>query len=185
MVRHPEAFREATPEEREAVQHWKRACGEPLDHLELAEELVDRMGEEHGWRSSEALEAALLLGRLELPDESSWFVGKVAEAVLDLYAQLAERPDEPEHPEVRDAVRRLGDLEELDRPDPESPEDLAGGSMPSVGSGEPEGEVGPSWESPGSSEGTTDEPEVAASRSGTEEPREDTDRPWYRRWFGG
>ena len=124
-VRHPEAFREATPVEREAMQHWKRACKEPLDHLELAEELVDRMGEAHGWRSREALEAALLLERLELPDESSWFVEKMAEAVLNLYAELDEHPDKPEHPEVRGAVYRLGRLEELDRSDPESLEDSA------------------------------------------------------------
>ena len=184
-VRHPEAFREATPAEREAMQHWRRACGEPLDHLELAEELVDRMGEEHGWRSPEALEAALILERLELPDEGSWFVGRAAVAVLDLYAELDEHPDEPEHAEVRGAVRRLGRLEGLDRPDPESPEGPAGGSVPSEGSGEPEGEAGPSREPPGASEGAAEEPEVAAARSGTENTWEETDRPWYRRLFGG
>ena len=183
-VRHPEAFREATPAEREAMRHWRRACGEPLDHLELAEELVDRMGEDHGWRSPEALEATLLLQRLELPDEGSWFVGRVAEAVLDLYAELDEHPDEPEHPEVRGAVRRLGNLEGLDRPDPESPEDPAGGSVPSEGSGDPDGEAEPSRELPGASEGAADEPEVETSRPGTGDLREGTDGPWYRRWFG-
>jgi hypothetical protein len=184
-VRHPEAFRGATPAEREALQHWRRACSEPLDHLELAEELVDRMGEAHGWRSPEALEAALLLERLELPDEGSWFVGKVAEALLNLYAELDEHPDEPEHLDVRDAVRRLGRLEELDRPDPESPGDSAGGSAPSEERGDREGEVGPSREPPGASEGAADEPEeVAAARSTTGDPREGTDRPWYKRLFG-
>ena len=183
-VRHPEAFREATPAEREALQHWRRACSEPLDHLELAEELVDRMGEAHGWRSPEALEAALLLERLELPDESSWFVGKMAEAVLNLYAELDEHPDEPEHPEVRGAVRRLGSLEELDRPDPESPEDSAEGSVPSGKWGDQEGEAGPSQEPPGASESVADELEVATARSTTGDPREGADRPWYRRWFG-
>ena len=34
------------------------------------------MGEAHGWRSLEALETALLLKRLELPNESPWSVGK-------------------------------------------------------------------------------------------------------------
>jgi hypothetical protein len=183
-VRHPEAFREATPAEREALQHWRRACNEPLDHLELAEELVDRMGEAHGWRSPEALEAALLLERLELPDESSWFVGKMAEAVLNLYAELDEHPDEPEHPEVRGAVRRVGSLEELDRIDPESPEDSAEGSVPSGKWGDQEGEAGPSQEPPGASESVADELEVAAARSNTGDPREGADRPWYRRWFG-
>jgi len=50
-VLHPEAFREATPQELEALEHWRQLCGEPLDHLELAEELVDRVGEARGWRS--------------------------------------------------------------------------------------------------------------------------------------
>ena len=184
-VRHPEAFREATPAEREALQHWRRACSEPLDHLELAEELVDRVAEAHGWRSPEDLKAALLLERLELPDESSWFVGKMAEAVLNFYAELDEHPDEPEHPEVRDAVRRLGSLEELDRLDPESPEDSAEGSVPSEGLGDQEGEAGPSQEPPGASEGAAGEPEeVAAARSTTGDSQESTDRPWYRKWFG-
>ena len=114
-VRYPKAFREATPEEREALEHWRKLCGEPLDNLELAEELLDRMGEAHGWRSREAIHAALLLKRLELPDESSWFVGKTASAVLSLYAVLDEHPDEPDHPKVRDAVRRLQRLKEIDR----------------------------------------------------------------------
>lgn len=183
-VSHPEAFREATPAEREALQHWRRVCSEPLDHLELAEELVDRMGEAHGWRSREAQEAALLLERLELPDESSWFVGKMAEAVLNLYAELDEHPDEPEHPEVRGAVRRLGRLEELDRLDPESPEDSEEDGVPSEGWEDPKGEAGPSQEPPGASEGVADEPEVAAARTNTGDAQEGTDRPWYRRWFG-
>jgi hypothetical protein len=114
-VRHPEAFREATPGEWEALEHWRKLCGEPLDHLELAEELLDRMGEAHGWSSREAIHAALLLKRLELPDESSWFVGKMADAVLNLYAVLDEHPGEPEHPKVRGAVRRLERLKEIDR----------------------------------------------------------------------
>ena len=183
-VRHPEAFREATPVEREALQHWTRVCSEPLDHLELAEELVDRMGEAHGWPSREALDAALLLERLELPDESSRFVGKMAEAVLNLYAELAEHPDEPEHPKVRGAVRRLGRLEELDRLDSESPEDSAEDSVPSEEWEDPEGEAGPSQEPPGASESAVDEPQVAATRFSTGDPQEDTDQPWWKRWFG-
>jgi hypothetical protein len=118
-VRYPEAFRQATPEEQEALEHWRKLCDEPLDHLELAEELLDRMGEAHGWRSHEAVKAALLLKRLELPEDSSWYVGKMAEAVLNFYAVLQEHPDEGRHPKVRGAVRRLERLEEMDRIDPE------------------------------------------------------------------
>jgi hypothetical protein len=114
-VRHPEAFRETTPREREALEHWRKLCGEPLDHLELAEELLDRMGEAYGWRSHEAVKAALLVKRLEMPDESPWFVGKIAEAVLNFYAVLEEHPGEGRHPKVRGAVRRLERLKEMDR----------------------------------------------------------------------
>ncbi len=96
-VRHPEAFREATPREREALEHWRKLCGEPLDHLELAEELLDRMGEAYGWRSDEAVKAAILLKRLEMPDEGPWFVGKMAEAVLNFYSVLEEHPGEGRH----------------------------------------------------------------------------------------
>src|SRR5918992_6098401 len=110
-VRNPEAFREATPEELEALEHWKQLYGEPLDHLELAEELLDRVGEAHGWRSPEALQTALLLKRLELPNESPWFVGKMAGAVVVLYAEMEEhgvgRGGAAFHPHVRGAVRRL------------------------------------------------------------------------------
>lgn len=125
-VRNPEAFREATPEELEALEHWRQLCGEPLDHLELAEELLDRVGEAHGWRSPESLETALLLKRLELPSESSWFVGKMAEAVVVLYAEMEEhgvgRGGASLHPHVRGAVRRLERLKEMDRlvPEPEA-----------------------------------------------------------------
>jgi hypothetical protein len=73
------------------------------------------MGQAHGWRSREAAEVALLLERLEMPEESSWFVGKMAEAVLNFYAELTEHPREPDHPKVRAAVRRLKRLKEMDR----------------------------------------------------------------------
>jgi hypothetical protein len=120
----PEAFREATPEELEALEHWRQLYGEPLDHLELAEELLDRVGETHGWRSPEALETALLLKRLELPNESPWFVGKTAEAVVVLYAEMEEhgvgRSGASLHPHLRAAVRRLERLKEMDRLAPET-----------------------------------------------------------------
>jgi hypothetical protein len=122
-VRHPEAFREATPEELEALEHWKQLYGEPLDHLELAEELLDRVGEARGWRSPEALDTALLLKRLELPNGSPWLVGKMAEAVVVLYAEMDEhgvgRGEASLHPHVRGAVRRLERLMEMDRFAPE------------------------------------------------------------------
>jgi hypothetical protein len=127
-VCHPEAFREATPEELEALEHWKQLYDEPLDHLELAEELLDRVGEARGWRSPECLETALLLKRLELPNESPWFVGKMAEAVVVLYAEMeehgVERGGASLHPHVRGAVRRLERLKEMDRlaPEPEAVE---------------------------------------------------------------
>jgi hypothetical protein len=123
-VCHPEAFREAPPEEREALEHWRQLYGEPLDHLELAEELLDRVGAARGWRSPESLETAQLLKRLESPDESPWFVGKTAEAIVALYAEMEEhgvgRRGASMHPHVRGAVRRLERLKEMDRTAPES-----------------------------------------------------------------
>jgi hypothetical protein len=113
-VRCPEAFRASPPHESEAMERWRQLCGEPLDHPEAAEELLDRTGEAHGWYSHEAVQAALLLARLELPEASPWFVGKRAEAILTLYAELEEHRDEPQrHPDVRGAVRRLERLEEM------------------------------------------------------------------------
>jgi len=112
-VRYPEAFWQATPGELEALEHWRKLCGEPLDHLELAEELLDRMGEAHGWRSPEAMDAALFLQRLERPNRSPWFVARMAEAVLNFYAELGQHPGEPRHPRVRGAIRRLERLDQL------------------------------------------------------------------------
>ena len=112
-VRYPEAFWQATPEELEALEHWRTLCGEPLDHLELAEELLDRMGEAHGWRSPEAIDAAQFLQRLTRHDRSPWFVAKMAEAVLNFYAELGQHPGEPRHPRVRGAVRRVERLDEM------------------------------------------------------------------------
>jgi hypothetical protein len=112
-VRYPEAFWQATPEELEALERWRTLCGEPLDHLELAEELLDRMGEAHGWRSPEAIDAAQFLQRLTRHDSSPWFVAKMAEAVLNFYAELGQHPGEPRHPRVRGAVRRLQRLDKM------------------------------------------------------------------------
>ena len=123
-VRNPEAFREASLEETEALEHWREVCGKPLDHLELAEELLDRVGERRGWRSPQALEVALLLKGLELLGESPWFVRKTAEAVVALYAEMDEHcaggGETSLHPHVRASVRRLERLEEIDRVAPES-----------------------------------------------------------------
>jgi hypothetical protein len=118
-VRHPEVYQEATLEEWAALERWRELCGEPLDHLDAAEELLDRMGDAYGWRSFEAVEAALFLQRLARPDASPWFVGKRAEAVVNFYAELEEHRDEPRHADVRGAVRRLDRLNEFGRDDPE------------------------------------------------------------------
>ena len=112
-VRHPEVYQEAAPEEWGALERWRDLCGEPLDHLDAAEELLDRMGDAHGWRSPEAVEAAVLLQRMQLPEASPWFVGKRAEAVVNFYAELDEHRAEPRHADVRGAVRRLERLDEL------------------------------------------------------------------------
>jgi hypothetical protein len=112
-VRHPEVYQQATAEEWGALERWRHLCGEPLDHLDAAEELLDRMGDAHGWRSPETVEAALLLQRMQLPDASPWFVGKRTEAVVNFYAELDEHRDEPRHADVRGAVRRLERLDEL------------------------------------------------------------------------
>ena len=112
-VRHPEVYREATAEEWAALERWIELCGEPLDHLDAAEELLDRMGDAHGWRSPETIEAAMLLQRMQLPDASPWFVAKRAEAVVSFYAEMDEHRDEPRHADVRGAIRRLERLEEF------------------------------------------------------------------------
>ena len=113
-VRRPEVYQQASPEEWRALERWMELCGEPLDHLEAAEELLDRAGEAYGWGSPEALEAAVLLERLELPDASPWLVWKTAEAVVSFYAELEEHRDEPHHPELRAAVRRMERLKEIE-----------------------------------------------------------------------
>jgi hypothetical protein len=48
-VRHPEVYQEASPEEWQALERWKKLCSELLDHVEAAEELLDRMGDSYGW----------------------------------------------------------------------------------------------------------------------------------------
>jgi hypothetical protein len=133
-VRYPEAFWQATPGELEALEHWRTLCGEPLDHLELAEELLDRMGEAYGWHSPEATDAAQLLQRLARPNGSPWFVAKMAEAVLNFYAELEQHSGEPRHPRVRGAVRRLERLDAMGLLDlaeqPEDPGAAAEGAPP-------------------------------------------------------
>jgi hypothetical protein len=113
-VRNPEVYRHASRDELEALERWAELCGEPLDHLEAAEELLDRMGDAYGWRSREAFDAALLRERLELPGASSWLVEKTAEAVLRFYAELEEHGDQPRHPGLKGAVRRLERLREIE-----------------------------------------------------------------------
>ena len=112
-VRNPEIYRHASREELAAVERWTELCGEPLDHLEAAEELLDRMGEAYGWRSREAFDAALLRERLELPGASPWLVEKTAEAVVRFYAEFEQHGDQLHHPAIRGAVRRLDRLREI------------------------------------------------------------------------
>jgi hypothetical protein len=188
-VRSPSVFREAPPEELRALERWRTVCGEPLDHLEAAEELLDRMGELHGWRSPEALNAALLLKRLELPDESPWFVGKMAEAVVSFYAALEQHRNAPQHPRVRGAIRRMERLMEMERIAPgrsSASEEEAGrtedleASSESPGGPQSAGEGQESAEQPRSSTGGAQE---ATERPFTEEEPEP--RSWWRRMFGG
>ena len=182
-VRNPEAFREATPEELEALEHWKQLYGEPLDHLELAEELLDRVGEAHGWSSPEALDTALLLERLELPNESTWYVGKMAEAVVVLYAEMEEhgvgRGGASLHPHVRGAVRRLERLKEMDRlaPEPQAPleeQDQTEAVEAPQGS--------EAQESPKSRSDTEDSQGAPEHPRAEEEPQRR--RSWWREYFG-
>jgi hypothetical protein len=112
-VRNPEVYRHASREELEALERWMELCGQTLDHLEAAEELLDRMGDAYGWRSPEATDAALLRERLELPGASPWLVEKTAEAVVRFYAELEEHGDQPSYPDLRGAVRRLERLKEI------------------------------------------------------------------------
>ena len=177
-VLRPEVFRSPTPEESEALKRWRELHGEPLDHLEAAEELLDRVGEAHGWHSREAVQAALLLTRLELPDASPWFVGKRAETVLNLYAELEEHRDEPQHPHVRGAVRHLERLKKMNHhaPGPAS-------STPESFEDEYPGRSRRPSYSPQSAAGPRlPEPDVRPAAQETPVERRET---WWRRWFGG
>src|SRR5215208_6063417 len=100
---HPESWRHWSTGGHSAASHsiiwnWPRSC---------------LIGEAHGWRSTEAIDAALFLQRLASPDRSPWFVAKMAKAVLNFYAELEQHPGEPRHPRVRGAVRRLERLDEM------------------------------------------------------------------------
>ena len=182
-VRHPDAFREATPEELEALEHWKQLCGEPLDHLELAEELLDRVGEVRGWRSPKALETARFLKRLESPDESPWFVGKMAEAVVVLYAERGEhgvgRGGASLHPHVRGAVRRRKRLKEMDRTAPE-PESAPEGQDRTEAVEAPR--RSDEQEGPGPRSNTEDSHGAPEDPPAEEPPRRR--RSWWREYFG-
>src|SRR5215204_3757575 len=176
-VCHPEAFREAPPEELEALEHWRKLCGEPLDYLELAEELLDRVGEARGWRSPESLETAQLLKRLESPDESPWYVGKTAEAIVALYAEMEEhgvvRRGASMHPHVRGAVRRLERLKEMVRPAPEPP-----GSAPER-KDRTEAMCSPQKAGEEQPERTESRPAIGDGHQGSE--GQEQPRPWWRR----
>jgi hypothetical protein len=177
-VRRPEVFRSPLPEESEALERWRQLCGEPLDHLEAADELLDRLGEAHGWCSRETVQAALLLTRLELPDASPWFVGKRAETLLNLYAELEEHRDEPQHPHVRGAVRHLERLKEMGRRAPElesAPESFEDDYL---------GALRKLSDSPQSAP-LPHPPAPESPRPATQETSGGRGTPWWRRIFGG
>jgi len=184
-VLHPETFREATPQELEALEHWRQLCGEPLDHLELAEELVDRVGEARGWRSPESFETALLLKRLESPDESPWFLGKTAEAIVALYAEMEEhgvrRGGESMHPHVRAAVRRLERLKEMDRPAPGPPGTAPERRDRTEATGGPQKADEEQQEKAEPQSDTEDSHGAPEHRLAKEPPRR---RSWWREYFG-
>lgn len=189
-VRNPAAFREATLEELEALERWRRLSGEPLDHLELAEEFLDRMGNARGWRSPQALEAALLLKRLELPDESPWYVGKTAEAVVSLYAELEEhdagRGGASAHPHVRGAIRRLERLQEIDRLAPESGpagSDLEGEVRIEAGEIRQRAREKQEENDSGTNAGHSQDAEKRPFKEEEETPAS-TRRSWWREFFG-
>jgi hypothetical protein len=178
-VLRPEVFRAPPPEELEALKRWRELHGEPLDQLEAADELLDRVGEAHGWHSHEAVQAALLLNRLELPDASPWFVAKRAETILNLYAELEEHRVEPQHPHVRGAVRHLERLKKMNylAPGPES-------SAPESFEDEyPEPSRKPSFSRHNAARPHLSGPEGA--RPAAQETSEGRREPWWRRWFGG
>jgi len=184
-VCHPEAFREAPPEELEALERWRKLCGEPLDYLDLAEELLDRVGEARGWRSPESLETAQLLKRLESPDESPWYVGKTAEAIVALYAEMEEhgvvRRGASMHPHVRGAVRRLERLKVMDRlaPEPEAPRERQG-PLETVEALQRSEEKQERAKPPSDTEGSHAAPEGQL----VEEEKPRCRRSWWREYFG-
>jgi hypothetical protein len=178
-VRYPGVFRSPSPEESEALKRWREHQGEPLDHLEAAEELLDRMGEAHGWHSREAVQAALLLNRLELPDASPWFVGKRAETILNLYAELEEHPGEPQHPHVRGAIRHLERLKEMSHLAP-GPESAAHESSEDEELGSPMRPTGSSQSAAGHQP-----PGAEPPRPATQEVSERRREPWWKRLFSG
>jgi hypothetical protein len=178
-VRRPEVFRSPPPEELEALKRWRELHGEPLDQLEAAEELLDRVGEAHGWHSHEAVQAALLLNRLELPDASPWFVAKRAETILNLYAELEEHRVEPQHPHVRGAVRHLERLKKMNYLAP-GPESSAPESF--------EDEYSEPSRKPSFSRHSAARPQLSGhegARPAAQESSEGRREPWWRRWFGG
>ena len=176
-VRRPEAFRSPPPEELEALKRWRELHGEPLDQLEAAEELLARVGEAHGWHSHEAVQAALLLNRLELPDASPWFISKRAEAVLSLYAELEEHRDEPQHPHARGALRHLERLKKINHLAPE-PESSASGSAEDK---YPGSSRGPSY---GPQSAARPHPPDSEARPAAQKTSEERREPWWRRWLG-
>jgi hypothetical protein len=142
------------------------------------------VGEARGWRSPESHETALILERLKLPNGSPWLVGKMAEAVVVLYAEMeehgVERSGASLHPHVRGAVRRLERLKEMDRlaPEPQAASEEQDLTEPVEDPQRSEEQESP--ESRSNSEDSHRAPEQPPA----EEEQPQRRRSWWREYFG-
>ena len=87
-VRCPEAFRRATPAEWEVLERWTKLCGEPLDHLGLAEELVDRIGEAERRLAEEVAALLAQAKQVDAAEDAQYGKGRRGN---ELPAELAHR----------------------------------------------------------------------------------------------
>ena len=112
-----------------------------------------------------------------------WLVGKMAEAVVVLYAEMEEhgvgRGGASLHPHVRGAVRRLKRLKEMDRTAPE-PESAPEGQDRTEAVEAPHRSE--AQESPKSRSDTEDSQGAPEHPRAEEEPQRR--RSWWREYFG-
>jgi len=87
-VRYPEAFRRATPAGWEVLERWTKLYGEPLDHLGLAEELVDRMGEAERRLAEEVAALLAQAKQVDAAEDAQYGKGRRGN---ELPAELAHR----------------------------------------------------------------------------------------------